>query len=59
MKIQNMKWCDPDCPFASFPPKEHLNGACHTFIALYCTKYKRLVQKSGPCLDIVEKDRDE
>ncbi|MBN1163051.1 MAG: hypothetical protein JXB45_00595 [Candidatus Krumholzibacteriota bacterium] len=47
-------WCDPGCPFASFPRKEHLDGACHTFIALYCSKHARLVQKSAPCLDLTE-----
>lgn len=47
-----LKWCDPGCRHASFPGKEHLDGACHTFIALYCDKYERLVQKSALCLDL-------
>jgi hypothetical protein len=45
------KWCAPDCKYASFPEKKHLDGACHTFIALYCSKYDRLVQKSALCLE--------
>lgn len=45
------RWCAPDCEHASFPEKKHLDGACHTFIALYCSKYNRLVQKSALCLD--------
>ncbi len=48
----DLKWCAPDCPHASFPEKEHLGGACHTFTALYCSKYNRLVQKSALCLDL-------
>ena len=54
-----MKWCDPDCPHASFPTEEHLDGACHTFIALWCAKYGRLVQKSALCLDLTEGDDDD
>jgi len=49
-----MKWCDLSCPYATFPDEEALDGACHTFIALYCKKYRRLVQKSGLCLDVTE-----
>ncbi|UCF04693.1 MAG: hypothetical protein JSV33_12310 [bacterium] len=61
MKEENgdrMLWCDPCCCHASFPEKSHLDGACHTFIALYCKKYNRLVQKSAPCLDYLEEDED-
>ncbi len=54
MNDNKFQWCDPACPHASFPRQEHLDGACHTFIALYCNKYKRLVQKSGLCLDLTE-----
>ncbi|MCK4235842.1 MAG: hypothetical protein KAX38_01905 [Candidatus Krumholzibacteria bacterium] len=54
-----MKWCDLSCPHAAFPDEEDLDGACHTFIALYCAKYKRLVQKNGPCLDITEGESSE
>jgi hypothetical protein len=53
------RWCDLDCPHASFPEKEGLDGACHTFIALRCAKYGRLVQKSALCLDFTREDRDE
>ena len=59
MNDKKLQWCDPACPHASFPRKEHLDGACHTFIALYCSKYKRLVQKSGPCLDLEGDPPDE
>lgn len=44
------RWCDLDCSHASFPEKEALDGACHTFIALYCERLGRLVHKSAPCL---------
>ncbi|MFO7914511.1 MAG: hypothetical protein R6U43_02330 [Candidatus Krumholzibacteriales bacterium] len=54
-----VKWCDPNCPYAEFPDRENLDGACHTFIALYCTKYSRLVQKSALCLDFMGKDKKE
>ncbi len=50
-KNPGLRWCAPDCPHACFPEKDHLGGACHTFIALYCDKYDRLVQKSAICLD--------
>jgi hypothetical protein len=46
------RWCDLDCPHASFPREDSLDGACHTFIALWCDKYGRLVQKSALCLDM-------
>ena len=52
-------WCDLDCQYASFPEKENLDGACHTFIALYCRKHNRLVQKSGLCLDLREDGNNE
>jgi hypothetical protein len=52
MKNRELKWCGLDCEHASFPEQESLDGACHTFIALYCSKYDRLVQKSGLCLDL-------
>lgn len=54
MPKKKIKWCDPDCPYASFPENDHLNGDCHTFIALYCDKHHRLVQKSALCLDLME-----
>jgi len=44
------RWCDLDCPHASFPEKGALDGACHTFIALYCRRLGRLVHKSAPCI---------
>jgi hypothetical protein len=53
-KNDGAKWCAPDCPHASFPEKDHLGGACHTFIALYCGKHGRLVQKSALCLDLTD-----
>jgi hypothetical protein len=59
MNPPERQWCDPDCPHASFPTDEHLGGACHTFIAIYCSKYDKLVQKSGLCLDITEGKLDE
>ncbi|MBN2070612.1 MAG: hypothetical protein JW814_04060 [Candidatus Krumholzibacteriota bacterium] len=46
-----LRWCAPDCPYCSFPEEEHLGGACRTFTALYCGKYKRLVRKSALCID--------
>ncbi len=52
------RWCDLDCPHASFPEKEALDGACHTFIALSCGKYGRLVQKSAHCLDFTVENKD-
>jgi hypothetical protein len=59
MGAEEIKWCDPDCRYASFPETEHLDGACRTFIALYCSKHRCLVQKSAPCLDLREESEDE
>jgi len=58
MKNKEIKWCDPSCEYARFPKEEDLNGACHTFIALYCEKYKRLVNKSALCLDFSEENEN-
>ncbi len=58
MRKQPLEWCEPSCPHASFPKESDLDGACHTFIALYCNKYKRLVQKSGLCLDLLDEESD-
>ncbi len=46
-----LKWCDLNCPFASFPPAGAVDGAgsCRTFAALYCAKLEKLVHKHGPC----------
>jgi hypothetical protein len=59
MKNEKLKWCDPSCEYARFPEEGDLDGACHTFIALYCTKYKRLVHKSALCLDITKENENE
>jgi len=46
-----MRFCDLQCPHASFPKKEGVDGAgsCRTFVALYCGKLNRLVPKNGVC----------
>jgi hypothetical protein len=44
-----MKWCDLDCPEASWPESKDLSGACRTFQALFCRKLGRAVQKNGLC----------
>jgi hypothetical protein len=46
-------WCDFNCPHASWPDEEGLDGSgsCRTFIAVYCKKYDELVPKNAPCLD--------
>ncbi len=59
LKGKRMRWCDLSCPHARFPEEEALDGACHTFIALYCEKYKKLVHKSGLCLDFTEGEEGE
>jgi len=45
------KWCDMFCEYASFPKEEALTGDCRREVALYCSKYKRLVMKHMRCLD--------
>jgi hypothetical protein len=46
MKI---KWCDLSCPQAKFPSRDKVDGACRTFVALYCERLQRLVMKNAPC----------
>jgi hypothetical protein len=53
------RWCDLDCPEASFPETDGLDGACHTFIALYCRKYDMLVHKNALCLDRKKRGKDD
>lgn len=45
-----MKYCDLSCEYAEFP-QQLSDGSytCRTFIALYCKKLGRLVDKNGPC----------
>lgn len=44
-------WCDLNCPHASFPGNEGIDGSqsCRTFQALYCEKLGRLVYKNDRC----------
>ncbi len=46
-----MVFCDLSCKYAEFPKQEAVDGSgsCRTFIALYCKKKKRLVQKNAIC----------
>lgn len=46
-----MRFCDLNCPDASFPKDEAVDGAgsCRTFVALHCARLGRLVAKNAPC----------
>ncbi|MBL7136042.1 MAG: hypothetical protein ISS81_05540 [Candidatus Marinimicrobia bacterium] len=58
-----MKFCDLSCEYARFPDKlSDGSYTCRTFIALYCEKLGRLVNKNGVCqaeLEDVEKEEVE
>jgi len=45
-----MKYCDLTCEYARWPDKLYDGSkTCRTFIALYCVKLDRLVEKNGLC----------
>ncbi len=48
-----MRYCDLQCPHASFPKEESMDraGSCRVFAALYCEKLKHLVPKDSRCQD--------
>jgi len=45
------KWCDLNCPHASFPEDDALDGSgsCRTFLALSCAYLGEIVTKNAPC----------
>jgi hypothetical protein len=57
----NMKWCDLNCVYASFPEEKGVDGSesCRTFQALYCEKLSRLVFKNDRCRVEAEEDEQE
>jgi len=48
-----MEFCDLDCKYARFPKSDAVDGSrsCRTFVALHCTRKKKLVHKNLPCKD--------
>lgn len=45
-----MKYCDLKCSSARWPDRlEDGSKTCRTFVALYCEKLQRLVDKNAPC----------
>lgn len=54
-----IRWCDLDCPDASFPRSDALDGACGTFVALWCARFGRLVHKNARCLEFTPGGDDE
>ena len=43
-------YCDLSCKYGQFPDKLHDGSkSCRTFVALYCSKKKRLVYKNALC----------
>ena len=56
-----MKFCDLTCKYARFPD-ELSDGSfsCRTFIALYCEKLNKLVEKNGRCqVELEELDEED
>lgn len=45
------RWCDLNCPHASWPEEGAVDGSgtCRTFLALYCSRLRRYVSKNAPC----------
>ncbi len=54
--MSDIKFCDLNCRFASFPDNNALDGACRREISLFCAKYKRLVPKNAVCPDFKKKE---
>ncbi len=54
--MSDIKFCDLNCQYASFPDNAALDGACRRDISLFCSKYKRLVPKNAVCLDFRKKE---
>lgn len=48
-------YCDLMCRYAEIPAATDIDGSgsCRTFIALYCSLKKKLVNKNSPCRDKV------
>lgn len=57
MRNNTLKFCDLSCEYAKWPDKlADGSKTCHTFIALFCTKLNRLVDKNGICMVNDEND---
>ena len=56
-----MTYCDLSCKYAEFPDKlSDGSGSCRTFVGIYCTKLKQLVDKNGPCrYEIESEEKDD
>jgi hypothetical protein len=54
-----LNFCDLLCKYAQLPKDTGVDGSksCRTFIALYCTRKKRLVHKNMPCKEKVPKTK--
>ena len=52
-----MEFCDLDYKYARFPKSDAVDDSrsCRTFVALHCTRKKKLVHKNLPCKDKVTK----
>lgn len=44
-----VRFCDLRCPEADVPRAAGLDGACRTFVSLWCRRLKRHVTKNAPC----------
>ena len=56
--MNTMEFCDLECKYARFPKSDAVDGSrsCRTFVALLCTRKKKLVHKNLPCGDKVRKN---
>ena len=54
-----MNFCDLQCKYADWPKEEAVDGSksCRTFVALYCSKKKKLVPKNMVCEEKSERQK--
>jgi len=55
--MNKIEFCDLECKYARFPKSDAVDGSrsCRSFIALHCSRRKKLVHKNLPCRDKVGK----
>jgi len=60
MKTKMLMFCDLNCKHASWPEKlTDGSNTCRTFIGLWCSLHKRIVQKNLPCQEKINKTEEQ
>lgn len=58
--MNTIDFCDLECKYARFPKSDAVDGSrsCQTFVALHCTRKKKLVHNNLPCGEKTVKKRN-